>query len=262
MNLSNYCWYNREDILRHLHGYRSIYLYQQGRAQSIISGLPLETLVRHNVIIRIVHWIRSLEDHTIWIPHGLNGGPTTNLNQVTLEALYAKAVSDNVGIPSVYYFYSFRPFVPRGAPEPSKSEMLLDMIRSIIVQFIILFLPEETYTDLDLSPERLQGVASPRATLNEALSLLTDVRTFAFTYTHCIIEGFEKVDDNNDPSQKRDIQLVVDELSKHIPVMASNVQAGDVLVEKVIKTCFTSTISMGVFEDMVNHGLVERVSGQ
>ncbi|KAI2776545.1 hypothetical protein F4815DRAFT_503236 [Daldinia loculata] len=257
VDLSNYDWYNRDEILQTLSLIQTGYYRQHNSFVDILSSVSLEALIQSHIKTRISSWIQSINEDTIWIQGSLHGVwiPTS---QNTLEAIYAKVASDNAGIANVSYFYSLRPPVFTGQPEPSKGEMLLDMVKSIIVQLVML-LPEELYTDMNLSTERFLRLTDPGVNINTALSLMRDIRVFAPPYLNCIVEGLEKVESPTDARHTRDLLRTLLELSKHTPELASNVRVGDYVAAKAVKACFTSTGNVVALDNMVNTGRAEKV---
>ncbi|KAI1660270.1 hypothetical protein F4813DRAFT_387132 [Daldinia decipiens] len=258
MDLSNYNWYYREEMLQALGLIQTGYYHQHSSVMDIDSSVSLETMIQSHIKTRINMWIQSPLEDTIWI-RGSRHGVWTPTSQNTLEAAYAKVISDKAEIPNVFYFYSLRYPVYHYQPEPSKGEMLLDMVKSIIVQLVMLLSEQPIYTDIDLSTERFLRLTDPGVSISTALSLLRDIRVFGPPYLNCIVEGLEKVESPTDTRHTQNLLRTLLELSKHEPALASNVQFEDYVVAKINRACFTSTGSVGVLDNMVNAGRVEKV---
>ncbi|KAI0843819.1 hypothetical protein F5Y00DRAFT_267185 [Daldinia vernicosa] len=258
-HLLNYNRYNREEIVQPLSLYQIEHISQYLNVINPVAyNGGLELFILEHVKSRIHRWLTSPHEDTIWIERSATG-IRSPLPQQTLEAIYAKKLCDHAGIVNVSYFYSLRRLVLHDQPGPSKREMLLDMVRSIISQLAYSFLPSVIYTDIDLSIERFQRVANPGVDINTAISLMRDVRSFAPPYINCIIEGLEKIEDPYDLRHTNDIVTTLHHLAYHASELVSNVLPGERLTAKTVRACFTSDGNVAALVYMVTHGSAARV---
>ena len=129
----------------------------------------------------ITAWIKAFTDRRLWIqgPHDVS-----NPSQNTLTAACLVALSNKNDIPCISHFCNL---CLGESPESAVSTLrqeLMDMLKSLIVQ-MVLIMPGIVDTQLDLSPARFKTLELEAFSVDDALQLLSDLRSVGPPYLHC-----------------------------------------------------------------------------
>ncbi|KAK7987013.1 hypothetical protein PG988_002001 [Apiospora saccharicola] len=113
-----------------------IAIQHNNKIQELVSptSAALKTTVDIEIKRRLKTWTSGLASNTIWIqgPHSVS-----HPSQNTLTAACLVGLANNAKIPCISYFASLQSRDPRGA-YPSTPEILLDMVKSLIIQLLLL----------------------------------------------------------------------------------------------------------------------------
>ncbi|CAJ2509403.1 Uu.00g144290.m01.CDS01 [Anthostomella pinea] len=213
--------------------------------------------IDHHVKRRIDAWTTSQQSDSIWLqgPHEIS-----HPSQNTLTAVCLVALSNNSDIPCLSYFCSLEVHASGHPRIPSCRDMLLDLVKSFIVQLLLL-LPEQVGDTTSLSPERFAKLVDPGVELDDALSLLHDLRAHAPPYLHCVIEAAQEVEDRSDSKHTRNLLRVLRELveSPRLGNVPGARDQGRQQAEKVIKVCLTTDGYVDALAELAQKGAVEKV---
>ncbi|KAL8744862.1 MAG: hypothetical protein Q9190_002936 [Brigantiaea leucoxantha] len=158
--------------------------------------------------------------------------------------------------------------MPGTVPQPSCRELLLDMVKSLIVQLALL-LPERFVTRLDLSSARFQKLHGACG-IEDTILLLRDLRSLIPKYFHCIICGLQELEDRNDAQLSRDLLHVVTTLAtlhEDKAMSVSREESETVLhdveenrrVLQTTKLCFTSDGYVDALARLAERGHVDKI---
>ncbi|KAK8121709.1 hypothetical protein PG984_010379 [Apiospora sp. TS-2023a] len=127
------------DVLKLL---EPIAIQHNNKIQELVSltSAALKTTVDIQIKRRLEAWTSGLASNRIWIqgPHNVS-----HPSQNTLTAACLVGLANNAKVPCISYFASLQSRDPRGA-YPSTPEILLDMVKSLIIQLLLLQQPNMT----------------------------------------------------------------------------------------------------------------------
>lgn len=86
------------------------------------------------------------------------------------------------------------------------------MAKSLTIQLVCL-LPATILSTLDLSSDRFEKLQHDSGSLDDAVELLRDLRSLVPPYLHCIVSGFEGLEDRDDKEQTRNLSYVLNTLT-------------------------------------------------
>ncbi|KAL8697713.1 MAG: hypothetical protein Q9201_006974 [Fulgogasparrea decipioides] len=203
------------DILRNTDHHRSTFL-KALEALSAKFGEELESILA--VIARVSHiktdsqvrnrlenWNQDPHPKSLWI-QGPYDVPKPSQN--TLTAVCLVALSRKSDIPCVFYFCTLEASHQR----MSRRETLMAIAKSLILQMVLL-LPHEFTTDVDIPFEHLDRLVKDTINFAEAMNLLFELRKVASPYLHVVLDGLEVLEDRSDMEQMRDLKNLLDRLS-------------------------------------------------
>lgn len=186
-----------------------------------ITSRALRVTIDNQVKRHIDTWITNPHSEAIWIlgPHEVS-----NPSQNTLTAVCLIALSRRHDVPCLSYFCSStETHASSGSVSYlSHKELLLDMVKSFILQLLLLSPAEHTATDsdLDLSPSRFSRLIERDIDIEEALELFLDVRhALAPRYLHCVVEAAHILEDRRDSQHTRQLQRVFREIVRPPPAV-------------------------------------------
>ncbi|KAI1477679.1 hypothetical protein F4774DRAFT_427095 [Daldinia eschscholtzii] len=257
--LRDFRWFNRNDMLRPLYRILGRHLADKTDIETASSIVVLTDAIEAHMLERVGNWDNwdgSGEEDCIWIetPHMPIG-----YSQNTLVAMHIVSLSANNNIPCLFYFNSLTTR-PNEGPQLTRWALMMDMLRSIVVQ-LLLILPREIYTDIDLSTSRFEKLAETSASLHDSLALLRDVRAHVGDKLYCVIEGVQKIDEPNDLAHSAALEAILLEFRSHISLLVSNASLGSHIPRKTVKACFTSDGPTTVLEVMERQGQVVKIQG-
>lgn len=158
---------------------------------------------------RIMTWVENLATNKLWIQ-----GPydVSTPSQNTLTAAFLVSLSNTNRIPCLYYFCSINTRQGDGRNMTSKA-MLVQMLKSFIIQLLLMRKDDELYFNIPLGHlERLVD-ATVETEVDDALVVFRSLKAAAPPHLHCVIEGFQELEDRGDPQHTRNLENVVHEIS-------------------------------------------------
>ncbi|KAH9904446.1 hypothetical protein F4778DRAFT_62818 [Xylariomycetidae sp. FL2044] len=197
---------------------------------------------------RIQGWTRSRDTDMIWI-----GGPydVSHPSQNTLTAACLVALPTNSKISCLSYFCSLKVHAEPGRHQP-RSKILLDMIKSFIIQLLLLTKDDDRTLAIPLS--RFEQLLDPQGgDLDATLSLFHDLREIVPMYMHCVIDGIQVLEDMGDRLHKRNLARVLREITNMHHSDASEDQ-------RVIKLCFTTDGHVDALAKLARNNVLEKIS--
>lgn len=165
--------------------------------------------IEHQMRTRIMTWVEDLATDKLWIqgPYGVST-PSQN----TLTAGFLVALSNTNKIPCLHYFCSINTREGDGRNMTSRA-MLVQMLKSFIIQLLLMRKDDELYIDIQLGRlERLVD-ATVETEVDDVLVVFRSLKAVAPPHLHCVIEGFQELEDRGDPQHTQDLENVVREIS-------------------------------------------------
>ncbi|KAJ5521035.1 hypothetical protein N7463_001488 [Penicillium fimorum] len=146
---------------------------------------------------RLVTWLRASSSTNFWIqgPHDI---PQPSQNSMTAVSLAALARNNN--IPCIIYFCSF---TECHEPGISKALDLGSFLASIITQLVQL-IPDDGYTEADLSLARFAVLAQGILSVPEVLQLVLDSRVLDPRVVYGFIDNIQVLEDQSDQDYTQD----------------------------------------------------------
>ncbi|KAI0870117.1 hypothetical protein GGS24DRAFT_476517 [Hypoxylon argillaceum] len=235
-----------------------------------IASQALKIKVGYLVRGRIGTWTTNIESDKLWIQSGYE---TSHPSQSTLIAASLAALSNENDIPCVSYFCSLQ---THNAYEtvPSRRCMLLDMVKSLTAQLLLIY--KSTQPKADISLESFKQLINPELDLKTALTLLRETRSILPHLTHFLIEGVQELENRSDIQQTRDLQEVLqevidlDQMPALVPTGSVDYQRGasdstelaHQTFSRQVKVCFASDGYVDALALLVEAGQLEMISNE
>ncbi|KAL4860474.1 hypothetical protein BDV12DRAFT_205011 [Aspergillus spectabilis] len=146
---------------------------------------------------RLEIWLRASSSTNLWIqgPQDVWQPSQNSMTAVSLAALARKN-----SIPCIIYFCSLT--VPH-EPGISKALDLNSLLTSIITQLIQL-IPDDGYTEADLSPAHFTGLAQGTLSVLDTLQLILDIRSLGPRVVYGFIDNIQVLEDQSDQDYTQD----------------------------------------------------------
>ncbi|KAK8075708.1 hypothetical protein PG997_010371 [Apiospora hydei] len=219
-----------------------------------LTSTALKVAVDIQIKRHLNSWTSSLASNGIWIqgPHNV---PYPNQNMLTAACLVGLA--NNAKIPCISYFGSLQSRDSRGI-YPSPPKILLNMIKSFIVQLLLLQEDPDMKFNFALSDvEQLMGPMSND--VDATLNLLHVLRALVPPYLLCVINSVQVLEDRSDEAHTQSLRKVlraVINLGQPQPPLPGEAEGA----AKTVKVCFTSDGHTDVLAAAVEAGLAEKVA--
>ncbi|KAJ5658518.1 uncharacterized protein N7484_002167 [Penicillium longicatenatum] len=169
---------------------------QVDRLIQITNQAPLLQIDK-DVQIRLGTWLRASSLINFWIqgPHDVRQPSQNSMTAVSLAALARKN-----SIPCIIYFCSLTEI---HEPGTSNAMYLNSFLTSIITQLIQL-VPDDGYTEADLSPAHFTALAQGTLSVPETLQLMLDVQSLAPRVVYGFIDNIQVLEDQSDQDYTQD----------------------------------------------------------
>ncbi|KAK7994454.1 hypothetical protein PG991_016042 [Apiospora marii] len=225
-----------------------------------LTTAALKTTVDTQIKRRLKTWTSSRTSNRIWIqgPHNVS-----HPSQNTLTAACLVGLANNAKIPCISFFGSLQSRGSHGA-YPSPPDLLLDMVKSLIIQLLLLQDPGD-YLDAQL--EDFGKLLVNPVDLSEALGLLHELRGLVPQHLLCVIESVQELEDRGDGSHTANLRKVLREIinlgqsHRREPQPVEGEGAGtEEVPEKSVKVCFTSDGHADVLAVAAQGGFLDKVA--
>lgn len=142
----------------------------------------------------LAEWIKDTEPRrTLCI--AMYDSPTDDfLSPMSKLSAQLLALSSDSNVLTISYFCELRRGEHLLDQNTSEQQALLALVYSLLRQMIEL-LPIEIETSVNLSRERLQKMDGTMRTWKNLLQLFKDVQSLLHRKTHCVVDGFQWLDD-------------------------------------------------------------------
>ncbi|KAJ5691937.1 hypothetical protein N7462_001360 [Penicillium macrosclerotiorum] len=151
---------------------------------------------------RLVAWLRASNSTNFWIqgPHDISQPSQNSMTAVALAAL-----ARNNNLPCFIYFSSF---TEHHQSEISKNKELGLFLASIITQLVQL-IPDNGYSEADLSPARFASLEQGNLSVADAIHLIRDVRNVGPRLAYGFIDNIQVLEDRSNEKYNRELLSVI-----------------------------------------------------
>ncbi|RWA13068.1 hypothetical protein EKO27_g2021 [Xylaria grammica] len=200
---------------------------------------------------RIEVWTVSAQSDKLWVQ-----GPyeRTHPSNTTFTAVCLVALANNSNIPCLSYFCSLGVHGTAASLQLTCQDMLADMVKSLIVQLLLL-LPDEMESTPSLSRYRFAKLLDPHIDIEESMLLFRDLRALAPPYIHCVIDAAQELEDRSDLRYTQSLYRVLRTILD-IPDRSGRQTPAR---ENVVKGCITSDGYVDVLAVLVERAHVEKM---
>ncbi|KAI1131428.1 hypothetical protein F5Y10DRAFT_233646 [Nemania abortiva] len=204
---------------------------------------------------RIDSWTTNTHSDKLWI-QGLH--EVSHPSQNTLTSVGLVALANNSRIPCLSYFCSLGVYDSPETSSMSCEEMLRDLLKSLIVQ-LLLMLPNDIETTMpNLSTRRFERLLDPHFNVEEAVLLFRDLRGLGPSYMHCVIDAIQELEDRSDSAHTKNLLRVLREIANPFGGSDKHSLLGSD-ESKVVKICFVSDGYTDVLAELAQYGHIEKV---
>ncbi|KAK8850867.1 hypothetical protein PGQ11_013346 [Apiospora arundinis] len=151
-------------------------------------------------------WKSSMTGNRIWVqgPHDVS-----HPSQNTLTAACLVGLANNAKIPFLSYFCSLKQQHQMSSPGLTPPDILLDMVKSLIVQLLLRQTSDAFTIDIPLTDfDRLLTGSD----LDTALDVLHKLRGLVPSYCLCVIESVDVLEDRSDVAHTANLREVLREV--------------------------------------------------
>ncbi|KAK6860753.1 hypothetical protein PG995_004389 [Apiospora arundinis] len=200
-------------------------------------------------------WKSSMTGNRIWVqgPHNVSH-PSPN----TLTAACLVGLANNTKIPFLSYFCSLKQQQQMSSPDLSPPDILLDMVKSLIVQLLLLQTSDTSTIDIPLTDfdRLLMG-----SDLDTALNLLHKLRGLVPSYCLCVIESIDVLEDRGDGAHTATLCKVLREvINLGQPLGEKRVEKEEEAgAYKTVKILLTSNGHVDVLAVAAQDGSLEKI---
>ncbi|KAI0450703.1 hypothetical protein F5B21DRAFT_528707 [Xylaria acuta] len=200
---------------------------------------------------RVEVWTTNGQSDKLWIQ-----GPyeRTHPSHTTFTAVCLVALANNSNIPCLSYFCSLGVHGTTAALHLTCQDMLTDMVKSLIVQLLLL-LPDEVEATPSFSRSRFEELLSPQFNLEKAMLLFRDLRALTPPYIHCVIDAMQELEDRSDLHHTQSLYRVLRTILD-IPDRSEHETAAR---ENVVKGCITSDGYVDVLAVLAERAHIEKM---
>ncbi|KAK8016969.1 hypothetical protein PG993_015158 [Apiospora rasikravindrae] len=226
------------------------------RVQELVrlTSAALKVAVDIQIQRRLKLWASSLTFDRIWVqgPHDISH-PSQNM----LTTACMVGLANSAKIPCISYLGSLQSRDLRGTCS-SPPELLLNMIKSFIVQ--LLLLQEDPNMHIVPPLSSFEQLMEPTNNdLDTALSLLQELQVLVPPYLLCVIESVQVLENRSDGAHTQNLRRVVREvvnLGQTQPPSPGDVEEA----AKTVKVCFTSDGHADVLAAAAQAGFLEKIA--
>ncbi|KAK7961727.1 uncharacterized protein PG986_002552 [Apiospora aurea] len=223
-----------------------------------LTSRALKVAVEIQVKRRLETWTSSLDSNRIWMqgPHD-----ASHPSQNTLTAACLVGLANHNKIPFISYFGSLQQERDMYGRYLSPPEILLDMVKSLIVQ--LLLIQDDPSTIVEVLTRDFEKLLGSAVDLDVPLDILRRLRALVPPYLLCVIESVQILEDRSNTSHTESLHKVLREVinlgqpQHHTQPQASEGTGGE---EKVVKVCFTSDGHADVLAVAAQRGSLEKIA--
>ncbi|KAI1325754.1 hypothetical protein F5Y16DRAFT_401084 [Xylariaceae sp. FL0255] len=196
-------------------------------------------------------WTMSTQSERLWIQGVYE---TTHPSNATFTAVSLVALANNNKIPCLSYFCSLGVHGTLTAQSLTCQDMLTDMIKSLIVQ-VLLLLPDDLEMTPTLAPLRFETLLESQVDIEKAMLLFRDLRVFLPPYIHCVIDAAQEVEDRSDLAHTQSLCRVL-RMILDIPNKSDKQEKAH---GKVLKGCIMSDGYVDVLGVLAERAYVDKL---
>ncbi|KAI0415251.1 hypothetical protein F5X98DRAFT_230062 [Xylaria grammica] len=200
---------------------------------------------------RIEVWTVSAQSDKLWVQGPYEG---THPSNTTFTAVCLVALANNSNIPCLSYFCSLGVHGTAASLQLTCQDMLADMVKSLIVQLLLL-LPDEMESTPNLSRPRFAKLLDPHIDIEESMLLFRDLRALAPPYIHCVIDATQELEDRSDLHHTQSLYRVL----RTILDIPDRSGCQTPARENVVKGCITSDGYVDVLAVLVERAHIEKM---
>ncbi|KAK6829810.1 hypothetical protein PG987_010394 [Apiospora arundinis] len=200
-------------------------------------------------------WKSSMTGNRIWMQ-----GPydVSHPSQNTLTAACLVGLANNAKVPFLSYFCSLKRQQQMSSPGLSPPHILLDMMKSLIVQLLLLQTSDTSIIDIPLTDfdRLLMG-----SDLDTALNLLHKLRGLVPSYCLCVIESVDVLEDRGDGAHTANLHKVLREvINLGQPLREEREEKEEeVGAYKTVKILLTTNGHVDVLAVAAQNGFLEKI---